>query len=462
MNTIQAALYARVSSEQQTNAKTIASQLAALRERMGADDCLPTVEMEFVDEGWSGATLMRPALERLRDTVALGGIDRLYVHSPDRLARKYAYQVVLIDELQRAGVEIVFINHALGHTAEENLLLQVQGMVAEYERAKIIERSRRGKRYKAQNGQISALGGAPYGYRYITVSEGSGCARYDIVAEHAQIVQQIFHWVGQDRATIREVCLRLQNQQIPSPTGRSRWDPSTVCGLLKNTAYAGHAAFGKTRVTTPQTGLRPYRRQHLPLTHTSAQVLPDEWISIPVPPLIDADLFANVQAQLQENRERARSCQRGARYLLQGLVVCKQCGYAYYGKPIKRPNAQGHERHYAYYRCTGSDASHFGGQRVCTNRPVRMDCLDQAVWQEVRSLMNNPQRLAHEYARRLQSFAQPSDDFKRLNLDKQLHQCRRGMSRLIDAYTGGFLDKDEFEPRIAHLKERRRALENEI
>jgi site-specific DNA recombinase len=91
-----------------------------------------------------------------------------------------------------------------------------------------------------------------------------------------------------------------------------------------------------------------------------------------------------------------------------------------------------------------------------------MDCLDQAVWQEVRSLMDNAQRIAHEYARRLQSLAQPSDDFRRLNLDKQLRQCRHGMARLIDAYTGGLLDKDEFEPRIAHLRERRRALENEI
>jgi site-specific DNA recombinase len=111
MKAIQAALYARVSSDQQANAETIASQLSALRERMRMDDCLPPAEREFIDDGWSGATLMRPALERLRDTAALGGIDRLYVHSPDRLARKYAYQVLLIDELQRLGVEIVFLNH---------------------------------------------------------------------------------------------------------------------------------------------------------------------------------------------------------------------------------------------------------------------------------------------------------------------------------------------------------------
>jgi site-specific DNA recombinase len=109
--------------------------------------------------------------------VAFGSIDRLYVHSPDRLSRKYAYQVLLCDEFQRAGVEVVFLNRALGQTPEDDLLLQVQGMVAEYERAKILERSRRGKRHKAQTGQISVLSGAPYGYRYISVYEGSGEAR---------------------------------------------------------------------------------------------------------------------------------------------------------------------------------------------------------------------------------------------------------------------------------------------
>src|SRR5262245_66309608 len=95
--------------------------------------------MQFLDEGYSGATLVRPALERLRDVSAAGSVDRLYVHSPDRLARKYAYQVLLVDEFRRAGVEVVFLNRALGQSPEDDLLLQVQGMIAEYERAKILD-----------------------------------------------------------------------------------------------------------------------------------------------------------------------------------------------------------------------------------------------------------------------------------------------------------------------------------
>ncbi len=127
---IQAAIYARVSTEVQTETQTIASQVAALKERVVADGLKLCEELEFIDSGYSGATLVRPALERLRDLSAAGGVDRIYVHSPDRLARKYAYQVLLIDEFSRCGIEVIFLNRELGQTPEDDLLLQVQGMVA--------------------------------------------------------------------------------------------------------------------------------------------------------------------------------------------------------------------------------------------------------------------------------------------------------------------------------------------
>ena len=161
--TSRAAIYARVSSEQQAQQKTIDSQVEALKDRAGQDGLILDNELCFVDDGYSGSTLVRPALERLRDVAYAGGVDRLYVHSPDRLARKYAYQVLLVDELTHYGVELVFLNHALGTSPEEDLLLQVQGMISEYERAKIMERSRRGKRHAARRGSVNVLSGAPYG-----------------------------------------------------------------------------------------------------------------------------------------------------------------------------------------------------------------------------------------------------------------------------------------------------------
>lgn len=163
MTPIQAALYARVSSAQQAEAHTVASQVTALRERIAADGLAVPEALPCIDEGYRGATLVRPALERLRDLASGGAVDRLYVHSPERLARTYAYPVLLVDELQRAGVELIFLHRELGQSPADELLLQVQGMMAAYERAKILERHRRGKLHAARAGTVNVLSGAPYG-----------------------------------------------------------------------------------------------------------------------------------------------------------------------------------------------------------------------------------------------------------------------------------------------------------
>ena len=171
---VRVALYARVSSESQARDDTITSQVTALRERIAADGFQLEPDHRYEDEGYSGATLLRPALERLRDAVAVGKVERIYIHAPDRLARRYVHQVLLIDEFQRAGAEVVFLNRAIGGTPEDDLLLQVQGMIAEYERAKILERVRRGRRHAARVGSVSAMSAAPFGYRYISRSQGGG------------------------------------------------------------------------------------------------------------------------------------------------------------------------------------------------------------------------------------------------------------------------------------------------
>src|SRR5436189_2187694 len=246
MNETQVAIYARVSSEQQSEAKTIESQLSDLRAHVKALGLMLPSEHEFVDNGYSGSTLIRPAFEPLRDVVAAGGIDQLYVHCPDRLARNYAHQVLLLEEFLRAGVEVIFLNREVGQTPEDHLLLQVQGMISEYERAKIMERSRRGKRHGAQVGKVSVLAGAPYGYRYVTKQEGAGEASFEIVWEEARVVRQVFEWVGRDRCSIGEVRRRLEAAKEHTRTGKIVWDRATIGGMLHNPAYKGEAAFGKT------------------------------------------------------------------------------------------------------------------------------------------------------------------------------------------------------------------------
>jgi site-specific DNA recombinase len=455
MSQIAAAIYARVSSDQQAAAHTIASQVAALRDRGTLDGLVLPAAMQCLDEGYSGATLVRPALERLRDVIAAGAIDRLYVHSPDRLARKYAYQVLLVDEFQRMGVEVVFLNRELGRSPEDDLLLQVQGMMAEYERAKIIERHRRGKLHAARCGSVNVLSGAPYGYRYVNKHDGGGQARYDLVPDEARVVRQIFDWVGRERASIGEVCRRLQQAGEVTRTGKTVWDRSAVWGMLKNPAYQGQAAFGKPRQGPLRPRLRAQRGKPLqPRSATDGyDVPPEDWIAIAVPAIVSSEVFAAVQEQLEENRRHARQSSRGALYLLQGLLQCQHCGYAFYGKRLSPASRKGKPRAYAYYRCLGTDAYRFGGERICPNTQVRTDRLDLAVWQEVCTLLAHPDRLAAEYRRRLQPGGKKQQQ-ERSALEAQVSKFRQGLSRLIDSYAEGLIEKAEFEPRIHRLRQR--------
>ncbi|MBL3558754.1 recombinase family protein [Marinobacter sp. JB05H06] len=301
------AVYARVSSDQQAKSGTIGSQIAALKERVTADGERIAVEMLFVDAGASGATLIRPQLERLRDRAALGLMDRLYVLSPDRLSRKYAHQVLLMEELSACGVEVVFLNHAIGTSPEEELLLQMQGMISEYQRAKIMERNRRGKLHGAKRGSINVLSNAPYGYRYIRKQDGTP-AQYVVDLGQAATIRNIFHWIGVERLSIGEVVRRLNQAGIETHTGKAHWDRSVVWGMLQNPAYMGRAAFGKTQAREPLPRVRASRHSaDTPKkSYSAVRTERSEWIEIPVPAIVSEALFLAVQEQLDENRKHAR------------------------------------------------------------------------------------------------------------------------------------------------------------
>lgn len=459
---LRVALYARVSSERQAEANTIAAQLAELRRRIAQDGCAIHDDDCFVDEGVSGTTLIRPALERLRDQVAHGVIDRLYVLCPDRLARKAAYQAVLLDEFKHSGVELVFLNHALGQSPEDDLLLQVQGVIAEYERAKIMERARRGKLHAARQGSVNVLTQAPYGYRYVTIQEGGGQARYQVVLEEARIIRQIFTWVGQEHVSLSEVCQRLEKQGIPTRTGKARWRTPTVAVLLKNPAFIGQASYGKTRIEAWRPGLRPRRGQPAtPRRPYSVSRKDTQPITIAVPALVSVELFEAANEQLAANRQRYRQSRRGANFLLQGLLVCPQCGYAWCGQPRYPKNGRPPEgRPVGSYRCAGRMAGRKpDGKAVCTARPIGTQHLDEAVWQDVCQLLRDPQRLEAEYERRLHS--NPDVSPTSHSLAARIAQLKRGIARLIDGYQDGLLEKSEFEPRLRQSKERLGRLEAE-
>jgi site-specific DNA recombinase len=444
------ALYARVSSERQADELTIQSQVAALRQRIVSDGFQIEPELSFLDDGFSGNTMRRPGLERLRDLAYSGVIDRLYVHTPDRMARKYVFQVVLTEEFRKHDVEVIYLNDIAGlNSPEGNLLMQMQGMIAEYERAKILERTRRGRRFAAQQGKVSALGHAPYGYRYVPKHEGGGEARYEVVAEDSRHLQDMFRWVGLEGLSLREVGRRLDEQEVLSPTGKKHWDTSTIRGLFLNPAYLGTAKYGKTRLIPRKN--EPRSMRGAPLTAHSEMVAvatkPDEQDEIAVPALISAELFQTVAQQLEENRQRYREQKKGAEFLLSGLLVCGRCNSAYCGRRQRvKPTAQ-----YVYYRCIGTDRYRHDGERICTNASVSSR-IENAVWSDLCSLLREPQRLRQEFEERLHRPAH--ENVEVASLQQAILQHKRRIARLIDAYENTWLDKAEFEPRIRSAKER--------
>jgi site-specific DNA recombinase len=465
MTECRAAFYARVSSEAQARDHTIDSQVAALRERITADGATFAPDNAYLDAGHSGSSLVRPALERLRDAVAAGEIDRLYVLAPDRLARRRAHQALLMEEFRRAGVEVAFLNRPIGAGPEDDLLLQIQGVIAEYERTQILERGRRGRRHAARSGSVSALAGAPYGYRYITRERGGGVARFEVVPEEARWVRLIFAWVGLDRLSLREVCRRLQQAGCRTRSGTPRWWASTLHGMIENPAYTGTAMYGRFHAVEPKPRLRPVRNHapHSARPTTRVPVPSAEWVAVPVPALIDPAVAEAARAQLEENRRRKREQSRGPGWLLQGLVVCRRCGYAYYGKATPglaeryRPGLFG----YGAYRCIGSDGHRFDGQAVCTNRPVRSDRLERAVWAQVEAVLNDPERVADEYRRRLTAAAADRMDADVAEVEHRIGALRRGVGRLIDGFAEGLIERIEFEPRVADLRARIAQLEEQ-
>ena len=465
MNTSQlaTAIYARVSSDRQAREGTIASQIEDLHARARSDGVTPTAELAFVDDGYSGATLIRPALEKLRDTVAAGAIDRLYVHCPDRLARDFAHQILLIDEFSRAGVEVVFLNHSLDDSPEGELLLQIQGVIAQYERAKIRERSRRGRKHAARCGAVSVLAGAPYGYRYLSKADGDGRAEYVVMIEEARVVRQIFEWVALRGCSLGAVVRNLSQQGTPTRTGLPRWDRGTLAALLANPAYKGTAGFGKTQQSVERKNrLRPRLGQSEFPRHDKGvcKTPPEQWDLIPVPALIDEETFAAAQEQLAGNRARHGRPAVAGRYLLQGLVVCCCCGRAYCGKHYGGKKARSQRQSYSYYRCCGGDSYRFGGQRMCSNRAVRSDRLDAAVWEDVSALLLEPGRVDTEYRRRLENEARPADNDREALLAR-IKGVKRRIARLVEMYEDEFLDRQAFRSRMQSAKSRLTKLEAE-
>ncbi len=458
--TTSVAIYARVSSARQKKDQTIGSQTAALRAHAAEKRLELTEEWVFEDEGHSGATLVRPALERLRDLVAQAGVDVVLCYAPDRLARKFAYQALLIEEFARAGTRVEFVRGPRGDSPEDQLMVQFQGMFAEYEKAQLMERYRRGKTYRARTGSINVLGGAPFGYRYLRKTPECGAA-YEIVESEAALVAELFRRYTDDQASIADLTRWLTATGTRTRTGKTRWDRSVVWGMLRNPAYKGQAAFGKTKILHESPGLNRRARlegRSTPRAVKAADRPHEEWITIPVPALITPATFERAAQRLADNK-RFASRNSKVPSLLQGLIACVSCGYGYYRTSTTTSSG----KKIYYYRCLGSDDYRYEGGRVCTNKPVRADYLDTVVWDHIIAMIADPHLIRTEIDKRLER-ARTSDPAtrRRGRLERALAKATAAITRMIEAFQEQLVTLDELRSRMPDLRARESNLRGQL
>ena len=448
---MKAAIYARVSTDKQGRDQTVDSQLDALRRWATAHGHELKDDHVYIDEGYSGARLDRPALDRLRDAAREGEFDVLGVYSPDRLARRYAYQVLLLEELRKAACDVEFIERPISDDPHDQLLLQIQGAIAEYERAVLGERFRRGKLQKARAGQWIA-GQAPYGYRYVPNRDGVP-GHLEVDEAEAEVVRMLYRWLIDERMTVRQILKRLAAGPWRPRNGKRLWSNSVVHRILSDPLYAGTAYANRHVLVAPRRPRSAGPRAGLP---TCRKPRPrEEWIPIPVPAIIDAATYQDASEQLARNSALSFRNNTRNEYLLRCLLTCRTCGLAMCGvttqrgrraasAPLLHVPRQGHPRPgpgvplpaaadpgpRSSTRPSGTTSS-----GCSTTRPR---------WP--RSSRSGPGRPTR---------STPTRDAAGQKWEAQLRRLDREEQRLLDAYQAEAIDLDELKQRREQIRGRR-------
>ncbi len=429
-------------------------------EHAGSRGWIIPEEQVFADDGFSGATLDRPALEALRDAVASGRVETVLVWSVDRLSRNFAHQMLLQEEFDRSGAKIVFAQEPDDGTPQGMLLRQMLSVISEYERTQIAERSRRGKIHLARQGSLNMITHAPYGYRLIRKTETSG-ARLEVDDAEAAVVRRIYDLYVREGLPMNALARRLDAEGW-RPRHAELWPTSTVAVILRNEAYVGRAAYLKTTSTGRRA--RPNRtgRRQLGVVRrwTGRTKRPRrEWIELPVPALLDETTFARAQQRRADNRRFSVRKTKEVT-LLQGLCVCAHCGYG-----MGRNSGTGGRggRHLHYYRCYGTEHWRYAKGAVCDNPAVRAEDIDDAVWQEMLTLLEHPELIQAEIERRLVAANDTASPRRRIeSLRGELARIQTRFRRLLDAYQEGIVTLDELRRRNAPLQTRQRSIQSEL
>lgn len=436
------AIYARVSSESQAKEGTIQSQLEVLREYSKANK--HHVIVECLDDGYSGAELNRPGLDQLRDIISEGLIEAVLVLSPDRLSRKQAHQIILLEEFKKHGVKVIFTSQPSGDSAEDQLMLNIQGAISEYERAKILDRTRRGTKHAVKNGQVLGSN-PPYGYRFVPKSKDHP-ATYGIDEQEAVTVKTIFNWFLKEKLTGTAIARRLEREGVPSRSQFNKWWPSSIYAILKNEAYTGTAYMYKTKSVEPSKHpkLERYRQRR---KSSKADRPKEDWLAVSVPAILTKATWQKAQARLKENSLRSPRNNKRQDYLLRGLVVCGLCGSM----------APGHvSNKYTYYSCGAKRNKNLTTKPHDERVAVDHHRLDEKVWQGLVQLLGNPDQLKAQMERKLERLSQPIqvDKSSLYKAEQELEKLTNQEKRLLDAYREGIIELDELREQKAKITKR--------
>ena len=428
------ALYARVSTQRQAQADGVAQQLDRLQAHAASQGWTVVAENIFRDDGYSGASLKRPGLERLRDRAALRHLDRVLITAPDRLARHYVHQVLLLEEITATGCQVEFLDRPMSQDPHDQLLLQIRGAVAEYERSLIAERMRRGRLRKLQAGLLLPWTRPPYGYR-VDPDRPRDPAGVRCDEAEAAAVAEMFAWYGEEGRSLYGLAQKLLSDAIPPPRVKGRWNVTTLRGILTNPVYTGEVFAGRIQTA-------PRRLQAR-----------EEWIPVAsIPTIVSQESFDRVQAKLAQNRQFARRNNTAHPYLLRALVSCGVCGLSCLGRCLPA----GHR----YYCCRGK-LSPVNSHRdtPCPSRFNPASQVEALVWEDLRQLLTDPEAIRHALERAHGGHWLPQElRARRETLRRGQVSVAQQIERLTEVYLAGVVGLDEYRRRRGDLEQRQQAL----
>jgi site-specific DNA recombinase len=434
------AFYGRVSGIEQASNNSIPTQREACHQR--AREKGATEVMDFIDAGVPGDLdwTDRPALTQLLDLVEKDALHGVVIYDPDRLARDLGVQLAVTDIIMKHHVQLEFTTQQYDASPEGMLFYQLRGAISQFERAKIKERTNRGRKKLLRDG-IPANNPQPYGLTYHRDTN-----TWSFVPEHAEVVRQIFRW-AKDGKGPSWITRQLNEQGVPSPRGGQRWWQHVIQRILANRTYTGSLYIHRYNLEGQRKNrfLPPERRAKITERPQA------DWIEVKVPVIIDPELWDGAQETLGKNRARWSGGESPHNiYLASRIMCCGLCGSAMTAVSTPRKNGT----HQYYYRCNGR----YGERHLDCEMPhLRAHDLDEAIWQEVRSWLIHRDR----YTQAIRQYQNTHNNPHLATLEAITHQLaevRKDISRLQSLVDQGIVKEPEVRAALKGLREKEATL----